>query len=224
VADIPLPFVVGLTGGIGSGKSSAADHFGRLGAYVIDADALSHRLTAPGGAAISAIGDAFPGVVADGVLDRASLRDRVFSDSAELRRLEGILHPMIRRITHDELRSEAALAAPYVIHMVPLLFEAKDSATRMHCAVVVDVDEATQIERVVATRGVTAGTVQQIIAAQMPRAARLARAQFVLDNRGSQESLARQVDDLHRVLTANALLHRQHGIEAPSGLRENHVA
>ncbi len=199
------PFVVGLTGGIGSGKSTAAELFAARGAHVIDADALSHRVTAPGGAALAAIADAFPGVVRDGVLDRASLRQRVFDQPAERRRLEAIVHPLVRTATDAEMRSPEARQAPYVIHMVPLLFEAKDYATRIDCAVLVDVDEATQVRRVSATRGLPESAVRDIIAAQMPRRERMLRTQFVIDNRHGRPALAAQVATLHRVLLANAL-------------------
>ena len=104
-------FVVGLTGGIGSGKSTVASHLGKLGAYVIDADSVSHALTTPGGAAVDAIAAAFPGVVVNTVLDRALLRERVFASAADRTRLEGILHPMIRVAIDASLRSAEALAA-----------------------------------------------------------------------------------------------------------------
>ena len=131
-------FVAGLTGGVGSGKSTAAELFARLGAYVIDADAISHALTGRGGAAIAAIDAAFPGVVRDGVLDRASLRERVFADAAERHRLEAIVHPLVRVATDAEMHSPEAARAPYVVHMVPLLFESKDFAKRVDCALLVD--------------------------------------------------------------------------------------
>jgi dephospho-CoA kinase len=218
------PFVVGLTGGIGSGKSSAAAHFERLGAFVIDADALSHQLTQPGGAAIAAISDAFPGVVTAGVLDRAALRERVFADTGERRRLEAILHPMIRQATAAAMSSVAASQAPYVIHMVPLLFESADYASRIDCAVVVDVDAERQVQRVTSTRGVPEATVRQIMTSQMSRGERLRHAQFVLDNNGGPETLAQLVGTLHEVLLANATLHlRQLSATQLATLQENHA-
>lgn len=197
-------FVVGLTGGIGSGKSSAAAHFARLGAFVIDADALSHALTQRHGPAVPAIEAAFPGVVSEGALDRAALRARVFEQPSERTKLEAILHPMIRMETQASLVSSDAKNAPYVIHMVPLLFESKGYADRIDCAVVVDVDEATQIERVTRIRGVPLTTVKQIIASQMSRADKLLHAQFVIDNSGDESMLEPQVAQLHRVFAANA--------------------
>ena len=199
-------FVVGLTGGIGSGKSSAAAHFARLGAFVIDADALSHSLTQAHGPAIPAIAAAFAGVVTHGVLDRAALRARVFEQPAERLTLEAILHPMIRAETQAALASVDAINAPYVIHMVPLLFESKGYADRIDCAVVVDVDESTQIERVTRIRDVPLATVKQIIASQMSRADKLLNTQFVIDNSGAESLLEPQVIQLHRVFAANAKL------------------
>ena len=198
------PWIVGLTGGIGSGKSTVADGFAARGAYVIDADALSHELTAPDGAALDAISAAFAGVVTKGVLDRAALRERVFADVAARKRLEAIVHPMIRTATNNALASKDALAAPYVILMVPLLFESGTYKKRIDCALVVDVDEATQIERVTRTRGLAADDVKRVIAAQMPRALRLTHAQFVIDNRGSADALTAQIAALHSVFVVNA--------------------
>ena len=198
------PWIVGLTGGIGSGKSTVADGFAALGAFVVDADALSHQLTAPNGAALDAISSAFDGVVTNGVLDRAALREQVFVDTEARKRLEAILHPMIRTATSHALSSKAALAAPYVIVMVPLLFESGTYKKRINCAVVVDVDEATQIERVTRTRGLAADEVKRIISTQMPRAERLNHTQFVIDNRGNAEALTAQITALHSVFVVNA--------------------
>ncbi len=208
------PFVVGLTGGIGSGKSTAAAHFARLGAFVIDADALSHALTQANGPAIPAIAAAFPGLVIDGVLDRAALRARVFEQASERATLEAILHPMIRAETQAALASDAACSAPYVVHVVPLLFESKDYADRIDCAVLVDVATATQIERVTRTRGLPLATVKQIIASQMSRADKLRHAQFVIDNSGDESLLEPQVANLHRVFLANAALAKMPVTEA----------
>lgn len=209
---VAKPFVVGLTGGIGSGKSSAAAHFARLGAFVIDADAISHALTQPAGAAIAPIADTFPSTVTDGVLDRAALRTQVFEQPAERRKLEAILHPMIRAQTQVALKSVAAIESPYVIHMVPLLFESKGFADRVECAIMVDIDEATQIERVTRSRGVPLDTVKQIIASQMSRTDKLLHAQFVIDNSGDESMLEPQVASLHRVLVANAALAKMRGV------------
>jgi dephospho-CoA kinase len=198
------PWIVGLTGGIGSGKSTVAAAFVALGAYVVDADAVSHELTAPNGAALGAISAAFDGVVTDGSLNRAALRERVFADADARKTLEAILHPMIRVATEAALASDTALAAPYVILMVPLLFESGTYKKRINCAVVVDVDEETQIERVARTRGLSPEEIRRIITTQMPRRERLAHAQFVIDNRGNAEALKAQITVLHSVFVVNA--------------------
>ena len=198
------PWIVGLTGGIGSGKSRVADGFAALGAHVIDADALSHELTAPNGSALDAISAAFEGVVTNGILDRAALRERVFANTEARKRLEAILHPMIRTATSRALASESAITAPYVMLMVPLLFESGSYKNRIDCALVVDVDEATQIERVTRTRGLAADEVKRIIGTQMPQAERLTHTQFIINNRGSTEALTIQIAALHSVFVVNA--------------------
>ena len=198
------PWIVGLTGGIGSGKSTVAAVFAALGAHIIDADALSHQLTAPHGAALEAISARFRGVITEGVLDRAALREQVFADAEARKQLEAILHPMIRTATDNALASEAALAAPYVMLMVPLLFESGSYKTRIDCTLVVDVDEATQIERVTRTRGLAADEVKRILGTQMPRKERLTHAQFIIDNRGDAEALTAPVAALHSVFVVNA--------------------
>jgi dephospho-CoA kinase len=198
------PFIVGLTGGIGSGKSTAAEILAACGAFVVDVDEISRALTGVGGAAVDAIADAFPSAVHGGVVDRASLRQIVFSDVAKRRSLESILHPLIRERTSKLMMQSAAQDACYVLLVVPLLFESDSYAERIDCAVVVDVDEVDQIARVSASRNIPESTVAKIIAAQMPREARLSRAQFVVDNRGDRASLELQLSALHRVLSANA--------------------
>ena len=201
---VARPFIVGLTGGIGSGKSSVAALFEALGVFVIDADALSHQLTQPYGPAIAAINAAFPGVVAQGALDRALLRSTVFADPAARSTLEEILHPMIRAATAVALTSAEAATAPYVMHMAPLLFESKTAADNIDCAVLVDVPETLQIERVTRTRGLSELAVKQIINSQMSRADKLLRTQFVIDNSGAPTALRPQVATLHQVFLANA--------------------
>ena len=198
------PWIVGLTGGIGSGKSTIADGFAAHGAFVVDADALSHQLTAPNGAALPAIEAKFDGVVTNGILDRARLRERVFNDVDARKQLEAILHPMIRVATTHALASSAARVAPYVILMVPLLFESATYKSRIDCALVVDLDEETQIERVTRTRGLARAEVERIIATQMPRMERLEHTQFVIDNRGDPATLAPQIAALHAVFVVNA--------------------
>jgi len=193
-------FIVGLTGGIGSGKSAAAAFFARHGAAVIDTDALAHELTAPGGAAMAAIRDTFgAGVIAaSGALDRAAMRQLVFNDAAAKGRLESILHPLIR--AESQLRCERDLAqgAPYAVLVVPLLVESGSYRNRVSRVVVVDCDEATQIARVMARNGMSREEVQLIMAAQASRAERLAAADDTLNNDADISGLELQVAALHR--------------------------
>jgi dephospho-CoA kinase len=190
-------FVVGLTGGIGSGKSAAAAMFGELGAAVVDTDAIAHELTGPQGAAMAAIESAFgAGVVeADGSLNRGAMRGLVFSDPAARVRLEAVLHPLIRT---ESLRRCAAAPEPYAVLVVPLLVEAgeayRDTLGRI---VAVDCPEETQIARVMARSGLAREEVLRIMAAQSSRVARLAAADDVIDNGGDLAGLRRQVENLH---------------------------
>ena len=192
-----MAIVVGLTGGIGSGKSRAADAFAALGADVIDTDAIAHQLTAPGGAALGAIVETFgPDVLdANGAMDRSRMRQRVFRDPADRQRLEAILHPMIRI---ESQRRVAAATAPYVVLVVPLLVESPGYRDRVQRVLVVDCPEEKQLERVGARSKLAPADVQRIIAAQVPRARRLAAADDVIDNSGDIEALEAQVLGLHR--------------------------
>jgi dephospho-CoA kinase len=203
-SDHHASFIVGLTGGIGSGKSSVAAMFASFGAHIIDVDDVSHSLTEKNGAALPAINAAFPGVVRDGALDRSQLRDLVFADPVKRRALESILHPMIRAETLTRLTSDDALNAPYIVLTVPLLFESNAYISIIDCAVVVDIDEAQQVSRVSTSRGVPPATVEKIIAAQMSRQDRLHHAQFIIDNRGDERNLHVQSQRLHAVWAANA--------------------
>ena len=191
-----MPYTVGLTGGIGSGKSAAAQAFEELGVTVIDTDAIAHALTAPGGAAIAPIRAAFGSeyIGSAGALERARMRDLVFADAAKKRELESILHPLIRRRSEELVL--AALGA-YVILMVPLLVESRDYRMRYQRVLVLDCPEATQIERVMARSGMSASQVRAIIASQAPRTARLAAADDVIDNSRDLAHLRRQVELLH---------------------------
>lgn len=189
-------FVVGLTGGIGSGKSAAADLFEALGAAVVDTDRIAHALTAPGGAAMAAIREAFgAGVVAeDGSLNRPAMRALAFEDPDVRKRLEGILHPLIREES-DRLCREAA--APYVVLVVPLLIESGTYRGRVQRLCVVDCPEDIQVERVVSRSGLEACQVRAIMAVQAQRADRLAAADDVVDNSGDLSNLRAQIVDLH---------------------------
>ena len=192
-----MPFVVGLTGGIGSGKSAAAQLFEALGATVIDTDAIAHALTAAGGAAIAPIRAAFGAdyITAEGALARARMRELVFADAAKKSALEAILHPLIRQRSGELVQ---AARSPYVILMVPLLIESGDYRGRCQRILVVDCPEELQVERVVTRSGLSAAQVGAVMATQTSRAARLAAADDVIDNSRDPAHLRREVEALHR--------------------------
>jgi dephospho-CoA kinase len=173
---------IGLSGGIGSGKSSVARRFAALGALVVDTDALAHALTAPGGAAIAQIAAAFGTdmITSDGAMDRARMRALVFGQPAERQRLEAILHPMIGAAT----RAEAQSAAPgqSIVFDVPLLAESGAWRARVDRILIVDCSPATQVARVVQRSGWTAEAVERTIAQQASRAQRRAIADAVIVN------------------------------------------
>jgi dephospho-CoA kinase len=192
-----LRFVVGLTGGIGSGKSAVAALFAELGADIVDTDAIAHQLTGRGGAAIEPIRAAFGGsvITPEGALDRAAMRRLAFSDPAAKQRLEAILHPMIRG--EADLRCVSAQGA-YVILVVPLLVETGSYRGRVDRILVVDCAEETQVARTMARSGLSEADVRSIIAVQAGREARLAAADDVIDNDGDLDALRVQVEALHR--------------------------
>lgn len=196
-------FTVGLTGGIGCGKSTVADLFAARGASLVDTDVLAHQLTAPGGAAMPALVAEFgaPFATADGALDRTRMRDLVFADPGARARLEAILHPMIRTAT-----ASAALAAtgPYTIFVVPLLVESGTWRARVQRILAIDCREATQIARVMARNGLPEAQVKSIMAAQASRQQRLAAADDVIDNDAGIDALLPQVDRLHQFYLAQA--------------------
>ena len=189
-------FSVGLTGGIGCGKSTVAELFAGLGASIVDTDAIAHALTAPHGAAMPAIVAEFgPGfATAEGALDRARMRELVFSDAGARGRLEAILHPRIREAT-----AAAALIAsgPYVIFAVPLLIESGTWRERVSRVLAVDCSEATQVARVMRRSHLSEDQVRAIMATQVTRDQRLAAADDVIDNDGAPEALLPQVMRLH---------------------------
>jgi len=191
--------VIGLTGGIGSGKSTVADRLVALGAALVDTDAIAHALTAPGGDAIAPIRAAFgDGVVAaDGRMDRAAMRAIAFSDPGARKRLEAILHPMIRARTQAGIEAAVRDGAPYVIVAVPLLVESGDWRGRYDRVLVVDCPPEVQVERVMARSALPRAQVDAILAAQATRAQRLAAADDVIDNGGAPAALDAQVTRLH---------------------------
>jgi dephospho-CoA kinase len=198
-----MSLVVGLTGGIGSGKSAAAEEFARLGATVVDTDAIAHELTGAGGAAIPEVkrlfGRAF--VNASGAMDRKRMRDLVFSDAEEKTRLESLLHPMIRA---ESERRIASAAGPYAVLVVPLLIESPGYRDRLGRVLVVDCPEALQIARVRQRSGLPEAEVRRIIASQIQRERRLAAADDVINNSDTIAALQQQVRQLHEKYLALA--------------------
>ena len=196
-------YSIGLTGGIGCGKTTVANLFAVRGAGIIDTDAIAHQLTASGGAAIPAILDTFGAAFlqADGAMDRARMRELVFSAPEHKLRLEAILHPLIGSETR---RAAQETAGDYLIFVVPLLIESGRWQGRVARVLVIDCAEALQIERVVQRSGLSPAQVRAIMATQVTRAVRLAAADDVLVNEHDQAALAPQVDRLHALYTALA--------------------
>lgn len=190
-------FSVGLTGGIGSGKTFVSDILAELGASIVDADVISRGLTVPGGAGIEPIRQAFGESFIDGngALDRTKMRERVFGNPAERLRLEGILHPLIRDICFQQaLEADGS----YVVFVNPLLIELpvwKGMGTRI---LVVDCPKDLQVQRVMLRSGLSAEQAKAIIAAQATRQQRLARADDVIVNDRNAEEIRREVEHLHR--------------------------
>ncbi len=191
--------VIGLTGGIGSGKSTVADRLVALGAALVDTDTIAHALTTPGGAAIGPVRAAFgDGVIAaDGSMDRSAMRAIAFSDPGARKRLEAILHPMIRARTQAGIEAAVRDGAPYVIVAVPLLVESGDWRGRYDRVLVVDCLPEVQVERVMARSALPREQVNAILAAQATRAQRLAVADDVVDNGGPPDALDAQLAVLH---------------------------
>ncbi|MDB5973746.1 MAG: dephospho-CoA kinase [Nevskia sp.] len=191
------PLVIGLTGGIASGKSTVGNQFIALGVPLLDGDHVAREVVAPPSPALAAIAAHFGAeyLQADGTLDRRRLRERVFADPAARRELEAITHPLIRRRI---LEWRDAQSAPYCILSVAILVE-----SGMHQLVdrilAVDVPRETQLERLVVRDGIAEPLAQQMIAAQTSRSERLARADDVVDNTRPPQSLAPQVARLHRL-------------------------
>jgi dephospho-CoA kinase len=191
-----VKLVVGLTGGIGSGKSAVADLFGELGATIVDTDTIAHELTAQGGAAVAEVERLFgKDFVAQGAMDRKRMRDHVFADPQAKLKLERLLHPLIRE---ESRRRIAAARGPYVVHVVPLLIESPDYRSRVDRVLVVDAPEETQVARVRSRSQLSEDEVRSIIRTQVARAERLAAADDVIDNAGPRDALRKQVAALHQ--------------------------
>jgi dephospho-CoA kinase len=202
------PYVIGLTGGIGSGKSTVAEGFAALGVPVVDADAIAHALTAPGGGAVEPIRHHFGAgfVGPSGAMDRDRMRDLVFKRPAARAELEAILHPLIRIETSRQLGEVRAL---YCILMIPLLVEAaardpEHWRDRYDRILVADCSESTQVARVMARNGFDEEAVRRIMAVQATREQRLAHADDVIDNDGGLAALGPQVERLHHEYLAAA--------------------
>ena len=186
-------YVVGLTGGIGSGKSAAAERFGALGIAVVDADVESRRVVEPGEAALDAIATRFGTEVLDhdGRLDRARLRERVFQDADQRRWLEQLLHPLINRRMAEQLRDATS---PYAVLVNPLM---RDRDPRANRILVIDVPEALQVRRTMARDGVDEAQARAVLAAQIDRRQRRAFADDVIVNDATLAELRAAVDALH---------------------------
>jgi len=191
------PLLIGLTGGIGSGKSTVAKLFAQHGARIIDTDVISHALTHSGGAAIAAIRAAFGDeyIDAHGALDRAKMRALVFSDPAQKQRLQNILHPLIRE--QSWRKSATASPAPYTLLVVPLLFESTGYRPGLGRTLVVDCPEELQIARTMQRSGLDRAAVESIMAQQIDRKQRLALADDIISNEGQAGDLDEQVARLH---------------------------
>ena len=194
---------VGLTGGIGSGKSEVARQFAALGAEIADADVAAHEVTAKGEPGYAAVIAAFGerARAADGSLDRGWLRATVFADAGARERLEAILHPLVRARLDEEV---AAWRGAYGLLVVPLLLERGGARSRVDRVLVVDCAEDEQVKRVMARSGLAEHEVRAIMATQLSRDARLAQADDVIDNSGPRDALAPQVARIHAFYTGLA--------------------
>lgn len=198
---------IGVTGGLGAGKTTTSQMFARLGAPVIDTDEISHELTTGGGPALPAIRESFGNGVflADGSLNRAALRSRIISDDAARRSLECILHPLIRA---EAGRRLAAVRAPYALVVVPLLVETGAYDDCLDRVLVVDCDEETQFQRALARGGWPAEEIHAMLSKQASRSERLARADDILNtdcDRGILIDQVASLDQKYRALSAQML-------------------
>ena len=202
---VPLPpFRLGLTGGIGSGKSTVGQMLVDAGGALIDADAIARSVTAPGGAALTAIAQTFGPeyITQDGALDRDRMRTLVFSDASAKQRLEAIIHPLVSSSTQAQAQAAVNAGHKLLVFDVPLLVESGRWRAQLDGVLVVDCEVATQIERVMTRSGLSAETVQRIIDAQATRAQRLSAADWVIFNEGlSLDALKAKVRQIMRDLS-----------------------
>lgn len=195
--------IVGLTGGIGSGKSTVARMFAELGVPVVDADQVAREVVEPGTDGLRAVVDAFSTDVLqeDGTLDRKKLAERVFADADARRKLESILHPRIAAASMDRFRELAREGHPYAIYEAALLVES-GSYRWMQAVVVVSASERTQIERIRRRDGLDCEAARQRIAAQLPLKEKVAVADYVISNEGDLEATRARTLEVHRALLA----------------------
>jgi dephospho-CoA kinase len=202
-----MKLCVGLTGGIGSGKSTVASLFKECGVLVIDSDIISHEMTQPGGMAIAAIRTTFGDdyIDASGALNRALMRQLIFSDHAAKLKLETILHPLIRAqmmAQIDSANADSTCISPYLLLVIPLLFETKNYQKLVQRTLVVDCAESIQIGRTVQRSGLDEQTVRAIMASQISRVERLRLADEVIQNEGNLDALRQRVGQLHQLYLA----------------------
>ena len=192
--------LVGLTGGIGSGKSAIAERLASYGASIVDSDLIAHQITSTGGLAIEPIAERFGSefIQTDGALDGKKMRVLVFEDLQSRKALEAITHPLIRAKAIEQARLAIERQALYIVFVVPLLLESSEWFQFIDHVVVADCSEAIQIQRVMERNGLTRQEVESILQAQATRAERLAQADTVIENMGSLEDLAEQVRLLHQ--------------------------
>jgi dephospho-CoA kinase len=192
--------LVGLTGGIGSGKTAVSDLLAQMGAGIIDTDLIAHQITAPGGIAISPIRSKFGSefIEPGGALDRAKMRTLVFSSPDARKSLEEITHPLIRQETLRQAKELADTGVPYLVFVVPLLIESGRWVGQIDYLVVVDCPEETQIQRVMQRSNLSRAEVEGILNAQASRQERLRQANAVIENQGSLAELKLAVEQLHQ--------------------------
>lgn len=193
-----MPYVVGLTGGIGTGKSTVADLFKVLGAEIVDADKISHELTTQGKNGFIQIIQNFGTeyIDASGNLNREKLRETVFKDNKARQKLESLLHPLINQEMDEMIKRSVA---PYILLVIPLLLETGNYHALVDRILVVDCDEQQQIDRVMQRSNLNSEQVRAIMAAQIPRSARLKQADDVIINNSDLNSLEKQVKALHNL-------------------------
>jgi len=192
-------FILGLTGSIGMGKSTTAGFFREAGVPVLDSDAVVHRLYE--GEAVSAVEAAFPGTAVEGRIDRARLAERLVGNPDAIRRLEAIVHPLVRAASQRFLDAEAARGSRVVVLDIPLLFET-GAEQRVDAVVVVSAPADVQRSRVLARPGMSAARFEVLLARQMPDAEKRARAHFVVDSGRGFDSARAQVDGILRAVAA----------------------